>query len=101
MPSRIITLTTDFGLSDHFVGTMKGVILNIAPSTAIVDITHDVVPLAEILDGAYSIAQAAPYFPKRAIHVVVVDPGVGTSRRAILVEAAGQFFIGPDNGVFR
>jgi S-adenosylmethionine hydrolase len=97
--SRLITLTTDFGLSDHFVGTMKGVILGIAPECTIVDISHDIAPF-EILDGAFTIAQTYPYFPKGSIHVVVVDPGVGTARRPILVEAAGQFFIGPDNGVF-
>lgn len=97
--SRIITLTTDFGLSDHYVGTMKGVILGLAPGATIVDISHDVTPF-EPLDGAFTIAQAYRYFPEGAIHVVVVDPGVGTTRRAILVEAAGQFFIGPDNGVF-
>src|SRR5450759_3383979 len=98
MLRSIITLTTDFGLSDHYVGTMKGVILGIAPSAQIVDISHEVAPF-EILDGAYTIAQAYPYFPKRTVHVVVVDPGVGTARRPILAEAAGQFFIAPDNGV--
>ena len=97
--SRIITLTTDFGVSDHFVGTMKGVILAIAPKASIVDITHDIAPF-EILEGAFTIAQAAPYFPQGTVHVVVVDPGVGTARRPILAEASGQYFIGPDNGVF-
>lgn len=77
---------------------MKGVILGIAPNTEIVDITHDVTPFA-IREGAFAIAQAYPYFPRRTIHVVVVDPGVGASRRPILVEAAGQYFVGPDNGV--
>lgn len=98
MLRSIITLTTDFGLSDHYVGTMKGVILGIAPSAQIVDISHEVAPF-EILDGAYTIAQAYPHFPKGTVHVVVVDPGVGTARRPILAEAAGQFFIAPDNGV--
>ena len=98
MPRPIITLTTDFGLSDHFVGTMKGVILNILPTAEIVDITHEVTAF-EITEAAFLIAQAYPYFPSRTVHVVVVDPGVGTARRPILVEAAGQFFIGPDNGV--
>ena len=97
--SRIITLTTDFGLSDHFVGVMKGVILGIAPEATIVDISHDVAPF-EVLDGAYTIAQAWGYFPKGTVHVVVVDPGVGTTRRPLLLEAGGQSFIGPDNGVF-
>lgn len=94
----IITLTTDFGAVDHFVGAMKGVILSIAPKAAVIDISHEVQPF-EILDGAYTIAQAYRYFPEGTVHVVVVDPGVGTSRRAILAEAAGQFFIAPDNGV--
>ncbi|MCW5980582.1 MAG: SAM-dependent chlorinase/fluorinase [Bryobacteraceae bacterium] len=98
MPRRLITLTTDFGLSDHFAGAMKGVILGIAPNAEIVDITHEVTPFA-IREGAFVIAQAYPYFPRGTIHVAVVDPGVGTSRRPILVEAAGQYFIGPDNGL--
>lgn len=97
--SRIITLTTDFGTSDHFAGTMKGVILGIAPKATIIDITHEIEPF-NILEGAFTIAQACPYFPKGTVHVVVVDPGVGTARRPILVEAGSQFFIGPDNGIF-
>jgi S-adenosyl-L-methionine hydrolase (adenosine-forming) len=95
----MITLTTDFGLADHFAGTMKGVIATIAPRVPVVDITH-LVERFNILDGAFTIAEAYAYWPKKTIHVVVVDPGVGTSRRPILVEAAGQYFIGPDNGVF-
>src|SRR5437660_8388922 len=94
----LITLTTDFGLKDHYVGTMKGVILSRCPSARIVDISHGVEAFSE-LSGAYTISQAAPYFPDGAIHVVVVDPGVGTSRRAILVCADNQTFIAPDNGV--
>ncbi len=94
----IITLTTDFGLSDHYVGAMKGVILGICPRAQIIDITHLVTPY-EIAEGAYVIAQACRTFPKKTVHVVVVDPGVGTARRPILMEAAGQFFIAPDNGV--
>jgi S-adenosylmethionine hydrolase len=98
MTTPIVTLTTDFGLTDHFVGVMKGVILGICPRARIVDISHGVAPY-EISEGAYLIAQAYRYFPKKAVHVVVVDPGVGTSRRPILVEAAGQYFVAPDNGV--
>src|SRR5580704_11403223 len=98
MPPPILTLTTDFGASDHYVGAMKGVILSICPHAQIVDICHDVTPF-QIAEGAYVIAQAFECFPKKTVHVVVVDPGVGTARRPILVEAAGQFFIGPDNGV--
>jgi hypothetical protein len=98
MPKRLITLTTDFGTTDHFAGTMKGVILSILPAAQIVDITHEV-PAFEIPDGAFTIAQAYRYFPKQTIHVIVVDPGVGSTRRPILAEMAGQFFISPDNGV--
>ena len=94
----IITLTTDFGLSDHYVGTMKGVILARCSNAVIVDINHDV-PAFSILTGAFSISQAARFFPPGTIHVVVIDPGVGTSRRPILVEAGNQSFIAPDNGV--
>jgi S-adenosyl-L-methionine hydrolase (adenosine-forming) len=94
----IITLTTDFGSSDHLVGTMKGVILNINPAARIVDINHNVTPF-DVLDGALSIASAYRYFPPRAIHVVVVDPGVGTDRRPLLVSGEQHYFIAPDNGV--
>ena len=95
----MITLTTDFGITDHFVGTMKGVIATLAPRVPVHDITH-LIQRFNILDGAFTIAEAYPYWPKKTIHVAVVDPGVGTSRRPILVEAAGQYFVGPDNGVF-
>lgn len=98
MRNSLITLTTDFGTSDHFVGVMRGVILGIAPGTRIVDITHDIQPF-EITEGAFVIAQAYRYFPPKTIHVVVVDPGVGSARRPILAEMAGQCFIAPDNGV--
>ena len=98
MTRPIITLTTDFGVSDHFVGVMKGVILGIQPSAQVIDISHGVQPY-EIADGAFTIAQAYRYFPKKTIHVVVVDPGVGSARRAILAEMAGQYFVAPDNGV--
>lgn len=94
----IVTLTTDFGLSDQFVGVMKGVILGIAPRTQIVDITHGVEAF-QITEGAFVIAEAYRFFPKKTVHVVVVDPGVGTARRPILAEAAGQYFVAPDNGV--
>jgi S-adenosylmethionine hydrolase len=94
----VITLTTDFGVADHFVGAMKGVILGIAPRARIVDITHEITPF-ELNEAAFVIAQASRYFPKRTIHVVIVDPGVGSARRAILAEAGGHYFIAPDNGV--
>jgi len=98
MLNPLITFTTDFGTSDHFVATMKAVVLAIAPRVRIVDITHEVTPF-EVVEGAYTLAQAYSYFPKKTIHVVVVDPGVGSSRRPILAEMAGQFFVAPDNGV--
>jgi hypothetical protein len=98
MRQPILTLTTDFGLADHYVAAMKGVILGICPQARMVDISHQVRPFA-IAEGAYLIAQSYPCFPPKSVHVVVVDPGVGTARRPILVEAAGQYFIGPDNGV--
>jgi S-adenosyl-L-methionine hydrolase (adenosine-forming) len=94
----IITLTTDFGLSDHYAGAMKGVILSISPRARIVDISHQVGAF-EIAEAAFLIAQSYRSFPKKTVHVVVVDPGVGTARRPILAEAAGQCFIAPDNGV--
>jgi len=98
MRRPVITLTTDFGLSDHFVGTMKGVILGICPEARIVDISHEVGAFA-ITEGAFLLAQAYRYFPRGTVHVVVVDPGVGTARRPILAEAADQYFVAPDNGV--
>jgi hypothetical protein len=94
----IITLTTDFGLADHYTGTLKGVLLSRCSDARIIDISHEVPPFS-ILAGAYTISQAASYFPPGTIHVVVIDPGVGTVRKAILVEASGQFFVAPDNGV--
>jgi S-adenosylmethionine hydrolase len=99
MPNPLITLTTDFGTSDHFVGTMKGVILGIAPKVTIVDITHEIRPY-DVNAAAHEIAQSWKYFPKGSIHVAIVDPGVGSDRRPILVEAERHFFIGPDNGLF-
>jgi S-adenosylmethionine hydrolase len=94
----IITLTTDYGTSDHLVGTLKGVILKINPEATIVDITHSVTPF-DLLDGALAIGAAYSYFPPRTIHVVVVDPGVGTERRPLLVTADNQYFVAPDNAV--
>lgn len=94
----IITLTTDFGLNDHFVGTMKGVILGIIPDVEIVDICHSVQAF-DVLDGALTIAQAYSYFPAGTVHMVVVDPGVGTARRPIIVSSERHHFVAPDNGV--
>ena len=98
MPNPIITLTTDFGLSDHYVGAMKGVILGICPRARLVDLSHEV-RAYEIPEAAYLLAQSYRFFPPRTVHLVVVDPGVGTSRRPVLAQAAGQFFVAPDNGV--
>lgn len=94
----IITLTTDFGTTDHFVGAMKGIILNIVPEAAIVDITH-AVQAFDVLDGALTISQAYSYYPTGTVHVVVVDPGVGSARRPILASSDGYHFVAPDNGV--
>src|ERR1700761_2204950 len=96
--SRLVTFTTDFGLGDPFVGIMHGVVLNIQPDTRIVDICHSVTSY-DIFDGAWTIAQAYRFFPPRTVHVVVVDPGVGSERRPILVETENHIFVAPDNGV--
>jgi S-adenosyl-L-methionine hydrolase (adenosine-forming) len=98
LANAIITLTTDYGTNDHLVGTLKGVILKINPDVTIVDITHNVTPF-DLLDGALAIGSAYSYFPPKTVHVVVVDPGVGTERRPLLVSAANQYFVAPDNGV--
>ncbi|HSV49360.1 MAG TPA: SAM-dependent chlorinase/fluorinase, partial [Candidatus Acidoferrales bacterium] len=94
----MITLTTDFGLKDPYVAEMKGVILTINPKAGIVDISH-LVDKYSVRMGAFILASAAPYFPKGTVHVAVVDPGVGTERRAILIETKQAYFVGPDNGV--
>jgi len=94
----VVTFTTDFGLQDHYAGTMKGVVLSRCPSAKLVDISHDIAAFS-VYAAAYTIDQAAPYFPASTIHVIVVDPGVGTARKALLLEALGQYFIAPDNGV--
>ena len=94
----IITLTTDFGLTDPFVGIMKGVIAGICPAAQVIDATHGVEAF-NLLDGALTIWQARCYFPAETIHVIVVDPGVGSDRLPILARMAGQWFVAPDNGV--
>ena len=99
MPRPIVTLTTDFGTADYYVGAMKGVILSVCPDAEILDLCHDVLAY-DILDAAFTIAQSYKYYPLRTIHVVVVDPGVGTQRRPLLVSGDLHYFIGPDNGVF-
>jgi hypothetical protein len=98
MSNPIITLTTDFGLKDPYIAEMKAVILSISPTATIVDITHEIEKF-NIRMGAYILASASKYFPKGTIHVAVVDPGVGTKRRPILIQTKHDFYIGPDNGV--
>ena len=95
----LLTLLTDFGLNDEYVGVVKGVILTYAPDAHIVDITH-LVPPQSVRAASHLLARAYPYFPPGTVHLVVVDPGVGTSRAILAVAADGQFFVGPDNGVF-
>ncbi len=97
--NRIITLTTDFGCKDPFVAQMKGVILSINRDAAIVDMTHSIQP-QDIDEAAYIIGSSFSYFPSGTIHIGVVDPGVGSRRKALIIEAEGHYFIGPDNGVF-
>lgn len=98
MANRLITLTSDFGVNDHYVGTMKGVILSVNPQAQIIDLCN-AVQSYDILDGALTISQAYKYFPADTVHVVVVDPGVGTPRRPILVTGEKHIFLAPDNGV--
>lgn len=94
----VITLTTDFGTKDWFVGTMKGVVASLAPRTSVVDLTHELPP-GDIRGGAFALAASHRFFPKGTVHVVVVDPGVGSRRRGIAVQTANGVFVGPDNGV--
>ncbi len=98
METKLITLTTDFGYKDPSVGIMKGVVFSINPNARIVDLSHGVAP-QDIRGAALVLAHSAPFFPPQTIHVAVVDPGVGTERRPILIESEGNFFVGPDNGV--
>jgi S-adenosylmethionine hydrolase len=97
-PSGLVTLLTDFGTADGYVGAVKGVILAIAPMARLVDITHEVAA-GDVLGGALALEACAGTFPPGSIHLAVVDPGVGTERRAIAVESAGSVFVGPDNGL--
>ncbi|MGA2902407.1 MAG: SAM-dependent chlorinase/fluorinase [Candidatus Korobacteraceae bacterium] len=96
--SRIVTFTTDFGLNDPFVGILHGVVLNIHPATMIVDVCHAVASY-DVLDGAWTIAQAYRFFPPQTVHVVVIDPGVGSERRPLIAETDDHIFVAPDNGV--
>ena len=94
----VITLLTDYGLRDSYVAEMKGVILRIAPDATLVDISHDVGNYS-VDEGAFHIARSVPYFPEGTVHVGVVDPGVGSERRSIIIQARGAWLVGPDNGL--
>jgi len=97
--NRVITLLTDFGVADYFVGAMKGVILSRSPGSVLIDITHEI-PVHDIQTAAFTLNAAYVWFPTGSIHLAIVDPGVGSDRRPILVEAGGHLFVGPDNGLF-
>ena len=99
LENPVITLTTDFSLKDPFVAMMKGVILGINPKVKIVDITHNI-PRHNITEASQTLSMSYRYFPDGTIHIAVVDPGVGSSRRPIMVVTENHFFIGPDNGIF-
>jgi S-adenosylmethionine hydrolase len=95
----ILTLTTDFGTKDGFVGTLKGVIWGICPKAQIADISHEIFP-QNVLEGAFALWRACPFFPPGTVHVAIVDPGVGTSRRPVAARLGVHTFVGPDNGLF-
>src|SRR5256885_5486226 len=94
----VVTFTTDFGRADSYSGAMKGVVLSLAPDAVLVDIPHDI-RARDVARGAFTLAQAARWFRAGTIHVAVVDPGVGTARAPLVVESAGAYFVGPDNGL--
>jgi len=99
MRDPIITLLTDFGTKDHYVASMKGVILSINPKCLLIDMTHQVSP-QDIREGAFLLAHAFSYFPRKTIHLAIVDPEVGGERKPILIKTKNYFFVGPDNGLF-
>ena len=96
---RILTLTTDFGLQDYYVSAMKGVILEYAPDARLVDISHEI-PSQDIMAGSWVLKNSAMLFPAGTVHLVVVDPGVGTTRKPVALQIDDQLFVGPDNGIF-
>jgi S-adenosylmethionine hydrolase len=96
---RIITLTTDFGQRDPWVGIMKGVILGVIHDVHLVDLTHEIAP-HDVLEAALALEAVVPFFPEGSVHLAVVDPGVGSPRRAVALSARGHLFVGPDNGLF-
>lgn len=95
----MITLTTDFGTRDGYVAAMKGAMLRIHPSARFVDVSHSIHP-QDVMEAAFVLRTAAPFFPEGSVHLVVVDPGVGTDRRAVALRHGGHWYVGPDNGVF-
>ncbi len=98
--SSVVTLTTDFGTADGYVGAMKGVIAEIAPQARVIDLTHDI-PHGDVRGAAFALYRAVPYYPPNSVHCVVIDPGVGTARRALAVRTEGrQYLVGPDGGAF-
>lgn len=96
--ASVITLTTDFGLSDVYVGVIKGAILSVSPDATIVDITHSIEP-QNIVQGAFILNNAYRYFPKQSVHMAIVDPGVGSGRRGVILKTPDAFFVAPDNGI--
>ena len=94
----LLTLLTDFGTRDAYVGVLKGVIASVAPAVTVVDITHEIPP-QDVMEGGYVLREAYRAFPPGTVHLAVVDPGVGTERRAVAVEHGGHRFVGPDNGL--
>ena len=99
MPQKLIVLLTDFGLKDHYVGVMKGIITGLCEEASLIDLTHEISP-QNIREGAFVLGVAYRYFPPGTIFLGVVDPGVGTSRKGILLQAGDYYFVGPDNGLF-
>lgn len=95
----IVTITTDFGTRDAYVPAMKGTMLSIVPDARLVDVTHEISP-QDVMESAFVLKSAYPFFPDGSVHLVVVDPGVGTDRRAVALRHDGHWFVGPDNGVF-
>ena len=99
MTPAIVTLTTDFGLTDAYVGALKGVLLSIRSDLKVVDITH-LVPPQDIRRGSEVLADSVRFYPPGSVHLAVIDPGVGSDRRILAINAAGQYLVGPDNGLF-
>ncbi|HMB91882.1 MAG TPA: SAM-dependent chlorinase/fluorinase [Rhodothermales bacterium] len=97
--SSLLTLTTDFGTRDAYVAAMKGTILSIHPDVRFIDISHEITP-QDVMEAAFVLSEAVPYFPEETLHLVVVDPGVGTTRRPVALRHGGHTFVGPDNGLF-